>query len=43
MKPSMLTKLDQLSERLEELNNLLMQEGVNSDMYQYRKLSREHA
>ncbi|WP_136417777.1 peptide chain release factor 1 [Herbaspirillum sp. ST 5-3] len=43
MKPSMLAKLDQLSERLEELNNLLMQEGVTSDMDQYRKLTREHA
>ncbi len=39
----MLAKLDQLSERLEELNNLLMQEGVTSDMDQYRKLTREHA
>jgi peptide chain release factor 1 len=43
MKPSMLAKLDQLTERLEELNNLLMQEGVTSDMEQYRKLTREHA
>jgi peptide chain release factor 1 len=39
----MLSKLDQLMERLEELNNLLMQEGVTSDMDQYRKLTREHA
>ncbi|WP_460844383.1 peptide chain release factor 1 [Noviherbaspirillum agri] len=43
MKPSMLAKLDQLTERLEELNNLLMQEGATSDMEQYRKLTREHA
>ncbi|HEY0846805.1 MAG TPA: peptide chain release factor 1 [Noviherbaspirillum sp.] len=43
MKPSMLSKLNQLTERLEELNNLLMQEGITSDMDQYRKLSREHA
>jgi peptide chain release factor 1 len=43
MKPSMLAKLDQLSERLEELNNLLMQEGITADMEQYRKLTREHA
>ncbi|HJV76092.1 MAG TPA: peptide chain release factor 1 [Noviherbaspirillum sp.] len=43
MKPSMLAKLDQLTERLEELNNLLMQEGITSDMDQYRKLTREHA
>ncbi|KRB92765.1 peptide chain release factor 1 [Noviherbaspirillum sp. Root189] len=43
MKPSMLSKLDQLTERLEEVNNLLMQEGVTADMEQYRKLTREHA
>ncbi|WP_026075580.1 peptide chain release factor 1 [Noviherbaspirillum massiliense] len=43
MKPSMLAKLDQLSERLVEVNSLLMQEGVTSDMDQYRKLTREHA
>ena len=43
MKPSLLTKLDQLTERLEEVNNLLMQEGVTADMEQYRKLTREHA
>jgi peptide chain release factor 1 len=43
MKPSMLSKLDQLTERLEELNDLLMQEGVTSDMDIYRKLTREHA
>ncbi|GIZ53498.1 peptide chain release factor 1 [Noviherbaspirillum aridicola] len=39
----MLAKLDQLSERLEEVNNLLMQEGVTADIEQYRKLTREHA
>jgi peptide chain release factor 1 len=43
MKPSMLVKLDQLTERLEELNDLLMQEGLTSDMDNYRKLTREHA
>ena len=43
MKPSMLAKLDQLTERLEEVNNLLMQEGVTADMEHYRKLTREHA
>ncbi|WP_420474858.1 peptide chain release factor 1 [Noviherbaspirillum sp. ST9] len=43
MKPSMLAKLDQLAERLEELNNLLMQEGATNDMDQYRKFTREHA
>ena len=39
----MIAKLDQLAERLEELNSLLMQEGVTADMDQYRKLTREHA
>ncbi len=43
MKPSMLAKLNQLTERQEELNNLLMQEGITADMDQYRKLTREHA
>ncbi|AKZ61776.1 peptide chain release factor 1 [Herbaspirillum hiltneri N3] len=43
MKPSMLTKLDQLAERLEELNNLLMQQEATSDMDNYRKMTREHA
>src|SRR5450830_1242570 len=43
MKPSMLAKLDQLAERLEELNSLLAQEGVTSDMDNYRKMTREHA
>jgi peptide chain release factor 1 len=43
MKPSMLLKLDQLSERLVEVGQLLMQEGVTKDMDTYRKLNREHA
>jgi peptide chain release factor 1 len=43
MKPSMLAKLDQLAERLQELSDLLMQEGVTSNMDNYRKLTREHA
>ncbi len=43
MKPSMLAKLDQLSQRLEEVSALLMQENVTSDMDNYRKLTREHA
>jgi len=43
MKPSLLNKLDQLTQRLEELNNLLMQETITSDMDNYRKLTREHA
>src|SRR4051812_11321830 len=43
MKPSMLAKLDQLAERLQELDNLLMQENVTSNMDNYRKFTREHA
>ena len=43
MKPSMLTKLDHLSERLIEINQLLMQEGSTANMDSYRKLNREHA
>jgi peptide chain release factor 1 len=43
MKPSMLAKLDQLANRLEELNNLLMQQDATSNMDNYRKLTREHA
>jgi peptide chain release factor 1 len=43
MKPSMLTKLDQLSERLEEVNHLMIQENATADMDAYRKLTREHA
>jgi len=43
MKPSMLAKLDQLSNRLEEVGDLLMQEDATSNMDNYRKLTREHA
>ncbi|HEY6773754.1 MAG TPA: peptide chain release factor 1 [Oxalicibacterium sp.] len=43
MKPSMLAKLDQLTERLAELNLLLIQENATSDMDNYRKMTREHA
>ncbi|MBC3936370.1 peptide chain release factor 1 [Undibacterium rugosum] len=43
MKPSMLAKLDQLAERLDEVGHLLMQEGATNDMDTYRKLNREHA
>ncbi|MDY7573397.1 peptide chain release factor 1 [Actimicrobium sp. CCI2.3] len=43
MKPSMLVKLDQLADRLGELNELLTQEDLASDMDNYRKLTREHA
>ncbi|MFT5590443.1 MAG: peptide chain release factor 1 [Bradyrhizobium sp.] len=43
MKSSMLVKLDQLADRLGELNELLTQEDLASDMDNYRKLTREHA
>ncbi|NUT63343.1 MULTISPECIES: peptide chain release factor 1 [Herbaspirillum] len=43
MKPSMLAKLDQLAERLEELNSLLAQEDATSSMDNFRKMTREHA
>ncbi len=39
----MLHKLDQLSERLVEVGQLLVQEDVTKDMDNYRKLNREHA
>ena len=43
MKPSMLAKLDQLANRLAELDELLMSEGATSNMDSYRKMTREHA
>ena len=43
MKPSLLNKLAQITERLDELNRLLASEHVTSDMDNYRKLTREHA
>ncbi|KWK08938.1 peptide chain release factor 1 [Burkholderia stagnalis] len=43
MKTSMQRKLDQLSVRLAELNDLLSRENVTADLDQYRKLTREHA
>ncbi|HEX2604879.1 MAG TPA: peptide chain release factor 1 [Oxalicibacterium sp.] len=43
MKPSMLAKLDQLTERLAEVNMLLTQENVAANIDNYRKLTREHA
>jgi len=43
MKPSMLAKLDQLANRLVELDELLMSEGATSNMDNYRKMTREHA
>jgi peptide chain release factor 1 len=39
----MLSKLDQLANRLEEVGALLVQENATADMEQYRKLNREHA
>jgi peptide chain release factor 1 len=43
MKPSIAAKLAQLSNRLEELNQLLATETATADMDQYRRLTREHA
>ncbi len=43
MKPSILDKLQQLSDRLEEVTHLLGQPEATSDMDNYRKLTREHA
>ncbi|HTH44466.1 MAG TPA: peptide chain release factor 1 [Oxalicibacterium sp.] len=43
MKPSMLAKLDQLTERLAELDMLLTQEDATANIDNYRKLTREHA
>ena len=43
MKPSIAAKLDQLSNRLEEINRLLGSESATASMDNYRKLTREHA
>lgn len=43
MKPSMVSKLTALSQRLQELNSLLASETATRDMDQYRKLTREHS
>src|ERR1700751_4978465 len=43
MKPSLATKLAQLSARLEDLNGLLSAPDVTRDLDRYRGLSREHA
>ncbi|TFW29411.1 peptide chain release factor 1 [Massilia arenosa] len=43
MKPSMLAKLDQLANRLHELDELLMSQDATSNMDNYRKMTREHA
>jgi len=39
----MIRKLATVSERLEELNGLMSQEGVTDDMDNYRKIMQEHA
>ena len=38
MKPTIASKLTQLSSRLEELNHLLSSENVTADLDNYRKL-----
>jgi peptide chain release factor 1 len=43
MKSSMQSKLDQLSLRLAELNQLLSQPDITSNIDQYRRLTREHS
>jgi len=43
MKPTLLAKLDQLDQRLEELGRMLASPEATADMDQYRKLNREHA
>ncbi|MDM8359332.1 peptide chain release factor 1 [Pandoraea communis] len=43
MKASMQAKLDQLTQRLVELDGLLSQSDVTRDLDNYRKLTREHA
>ncbi|MGD2141099.1 MAG: PCRF domain-containing protein, partial [Burkholderiales bacterium] len=43
MKPSIVSKLANLSARLEELNALLSAEDATQDMNSYRQLAREHA
>ena len=43
MKPSILEKLNQLDQRLEEVTQLLSTEQATNDMTQYRKLTQEHA
>ncbi len=43
MKPSILEKLQQLSDRLEEVTHLLGSPDITDDMDNYRKLTLEHA
>ena len=43
MKPTLLGKLDQLDQRLEELGRLLASPEATADLDQYRRLNREHS
>lgn len=43
MKPSILQKLANLGERLDELNRLMSTEDITNDMDNYLKITREHA
>jgi peptide chain release factor 1 len=43
MKPSILQKLANLSDRLEELNRLMSSEDITNNMDNYLKITREHA
>lgn len=43
MKPSLIEKLNRLSERLEEVTHLLAAENVADDMDQFRRLTKEHS
>lgn len=43
MKDSLRTKLERLSQRLTEIDDLLAQPDVTNDLNQYRKLTKEHA
>ncbi len=43
MKQSIAAKLSQLSNRLQQLNQILSSENATADLESYRKLSREHA
>ena len=43
MKPSMLNKLANLSERLDEIDRLMSSEGITDNMENYLKLTKEHA
>ena len=43
MKPSLLDKLQQLADRLEEVTHLLGSPEATADMDNYRKLNKEHA